>query len=74
MAQGSVVSKCRSWVALVHDSAFAILNVYSQLLPPPLWQVADSVRHPISLSCHQLYIVIEAKLYAWLSEPEAVRD
>jgi len=45
--------------------------VYGQLHPPPL---ASAVRfqirysHPISLNCHQLYIVIVAKPYAWLQQ------
>ena len=46
--------------------------MHDQLHPPPL---ASAVRfqiryaHPMSLDCHQLYIVIVAKPCAWLQKP-----
>jgi hypothetical protein len=41
-------------------------------LPPPLARAPEfyiRYAHPTSFSCHQLYIVIVAKPYAWLQEP-----
>jgi hypothetical protein len=45
--------------------------LHDQLHPPPLasaprFQIRHA--HPLSLDCHQLYIVIVAKPYAWLQE------
>ena len=51
--------------------------MHDQLHPPLLASALKfyiRYAHPISPGCHQLYIVIVAKPYAWLQEPSRSRS
>src|ERR1700733_6152981 len=41
---------------------------------PPWARFQIRYAHPISLDCHQLYIIVVAKPYAWLQEPSRSRS